>query len=150
MPRNVQEELRGSLYFVVMVLLLVVLSASGCEGLSDAQKGRQADAFVAFLMEPPFVAVFAATAYCGEFGKWPSSVCDLEALQEEEFRDTDWESLRDTIVFEQLPDGRLKVILTDPHVRGNITLSVPSDQKEKELSEDGPETINIEPVHQGN
>jgi hypothetical protein len=128
-----------------MVLLLVLLSASGCEGPSAGQLEQKEEDFVAFLMETPFVAVGGAAAYYEEFGRWPSSICDLEALQEEEFRDIDWASLRDTIVFEELPDGRLKTISTDPHIRFTITLTAPSDQDENGLSDDGPQAISMRP-----
>ena len=128
-----------------MVLLLVLLSVSGCEEPSAGQMDQKAKAFEAFLMKTPFVGVIAAAAYYGEFGRWPSSVFDLEALQDEDFEDVDWESLRDTIVFEELPDGGLKITSTDPHIRGTIALSAPSAPKEDLPSEDRPEATSLAP-----
>ncbi len=129
-----------------MALLLVLLSASGCEGPSAGQRQQQDKDFVDSLMKTPFAAVVAATVYYGEFGRWPGSVCDLEALDEEPFRDTDWASLQETAAFEPLPDGGLKIVWTDPHLRFTLTLSAPSGQKEDGFSQDGAQAISVRPT----
>ena len=112
-----------------VLLLLLILNGCRCEEPSAAQKVQIGKGLVAALMETPILILGAATAYYEEFGRWPSSICDLEAFEGGQFGDIDWASLRDTIVFEQLTDGGLKIISTDPHFRFTITADVPSDQK---------------------
>jgi hypothetical protein len=88
-----------------------------------------ADAIVAAIMQRPILISGAAVEYCEEFGRWPSSVCDLEALEGEDFHDIDWASLQDTIIFEELPDGGFKITSTDPHYRFTLTINAPPQKK---------------------
>jgi hypothetical protein len=115
--------------YCISCVLLLSLILSGCN------YGRIGDAIVLAIVERPILISAAAASYYHEFGRWPSSACDLEELAGEDFPGIDWASLEDTIVFEELPDGRLKIISTDPHYRFTLTTDVPPDQQGNENSQ---------------
>lgn len=75
----------------------------------------------------------AAGAYYQQVGRWPGSVCDLEEFDGGHFFDLDWARLQETIVFEELPDGGLKIISTDPHYQFTLTMDTPPDREQFEL-----------------
>lgn len=110
-------------------VLLLLLVPSGC------RYGRMGDAIVLAILERPILISAAAAGYYQEVGRWPSSACDLEEFDGEDSLGIDWASLEDTIVFEELPDGRLKIISTDPHYRFTLTTDAPPDQEESEVLE---------------
>lgn len=113
----------------ISCVLLFSLVLSGC--LNE----RIGDAIVLAIVERPILIIAVATEYYQQVGKWPSSACDLEEFGGEDFLDIDWASLEDTIVFEELPDGGLKIISTDPHYQFTITTNASPDQQRNEVSE---------------
>lgn len=123
---NPRRSFLGIGRYSISCVLLLLLVPSGCHD------GRMGDAIVLAILERPILMLGAATAYYEEVGRWPSSTCDLEEFDREDSLGIDWASLQDSIVFEELPDGGLKIISTDPHYRFTLTTEAPSDQEKHE------------------
>ena len=119
----------------ISYVLLLSLVLSGCRSgeSSVSHKGGIGQAIAALIIETPMRISAAVGAYYQQVGRWPSSACDLEEFDGGHFFDLDWASLRDTIVFEELPDGGLKIISTDPHYRFTMMMDAPPDQEVNEL-----------------
>ena len=83
------------------------------------------------ILANPILITLASTRYYILMGKWPNSTYDFEQLNEKPFSEIDWASLHDTIVFEKLPDGRLKITSTEPDFHYSTTLQIPTKKSYK-------------------
>jgi len=96
-----------------------------CEDCAD-----QVAQAAAPLLEDSVQLSIAATAYRHVEGKWPHSTHDLEAFDEESDFGICWQELHGRLVFEELPDGRLRITPVDARCRITVTVDVPADPVE--------------------
>ena len=76
-------------------------------------------------MENPLSFVILAEIYYAEMGRWPDSINDFEKLNENPVSDIDWTNFNDSIVFEKLPEGGLKIISTKSDSDFSVTIKEP-------------------------
>jgi len=70
----------------------------------------------------------AALAYRGALGAWPASVEDLEEFYGGPAFELDWREFREALLFEELPDGRLKITPKDPCSHFTVTVDIPTNK----------------------
>jgi hypothetical protein len=72
---------------------------------------------------------FAALGYRGVLGAWPASVEDLEKFYGGAAFELDWRELRGALLFEELPDGRLRITPKNPCSHFTVTVDIPANKK---------------------
>jgi hypothetical protein len=116
--------MRNTALLVIMVFLIVYQWCAPDKGsVSTKQMAYE-------VVKTPIFLSIAAMSYRRICGKWPNSLRDIDRLlsdcQERPNDHNLWEAEK-SLVFEELPDGRLKITSLDVSLPFTTILDVPSD-----------------------